>query len=105
MLFTDFMNDRANALNGAIGSSYYEPSHRWMEGMVKAAAELNIETQICMASPAQALDTLLMPSVTNARIDGDGGIRFSQSVYSAVLVSCRKPIYSVSAVASNTTHV
>jgi hypothetical protein len=46
MLFTDFMSDRANALDGAISSTYYEASHDWMEGMVKAASELDMETQV-----------------------------------------------------------
>lgn len=86
MLFTDFMSDRGDALQRAI-PAHFEAAHEWMEGMITAASELGLESQICMANPSQALDTLLMGSVTNARISGDGGMKTDALPVSASLAA------------------
>jgi hypothetical protein len=41
MLFTDFMSDRGDALQGAL-PTHFEAAHEWMAGMITAAAELGM---------------------------------------------------------------
>lgn len=85
MLFTDFMSDRADGLQGA--AKTFEAAHDWVDGMVNASGSLGLEIQMCMASPSQALDSLNHPPITNFRIDSDGGTRPASAVYSSTLAS------------------
>eukprot|EP00039_Didymoeca_costata_P022263 m.4153 g.4153 ORF g.4153 m.4153 type:complete len:922 (-) comp2906_c0_seq1:25-2790(-) len=45
--------------------------HLFLKGMAEAALQNGISHQLCMSLPAQILDTLLLPSVTNARASPD----------------------------------
>jgi hypothetical protein len=72
LLFTDFLCWRAGALAAAL-PDYYGSGEAWLGGMARAAQDLGMEVQFCMACGHQALLSLQLPAVTNARGSGDGG--------------------------------
>ena len=47
MLFTDFVSDRGDALSKALPDTF-EAMHLWFQGMVTAAADLGLETQVAV---------------------------------------------------------
>ena len=71
-LFTDFLCWRGGALAAQL-PSYYGAGEAWLGGMSRAAQDLDMEVQYCMACGHQALSSLQWPGVTNARGSGDGG--------------------------------
>lgn len=65
----DFLQDQ---------TTWFEPfvteldgSARWLGGMARAAASLNMSVQYCMSHPAAFLEALSFPAVTNGRASGD----------------------------------
>jgi len=71
-LFTDFLCWRGDALTAAL-PAYFGAGEAWLGGMTRAAQDLGMEVQYCMACGHQALSSLQWPGVTNARGSGDGG--------------------------------
>jgi hypothetical protein len=71
-LFTDFLCWRGAALASAL-PGYFGAGEAWLGGMARAAQDLGMEVQFCMACGHQALLSLQWPAVTNARGSGDGG--------------------------------
>jgi hypothetical protein len=88
--FTDFLCFRGPALDGALaaqGSAIYAPSAQWLRGMTLAASDLGMEVQYCMACAHQALQSLQWPAVTNARVNGDGGLSLGAIVFGSVMAA------------------
>ena len=46
----------------------------WLAGMTRGAADAGAEVQYCMASAHTVMASLEFPAVTNARVNGDGGL-------------------------------
>eukprot|EP01051_Picozoa_sp_SAG22_P021863 SAG22_NODE_5001_length_1111_cov_1.159091_1_plen_260_part_01 len=46
-------------------------SAKWLSGMARAAEQLNMSVQYCMAHPASFLHALALPAVSNGRASGD----------------------------------
>ena len=51
-----------------------EAQHKWLGGMTEGAADNDVEVQYCMALAHQILMSAEYPAVTNARVNGDGGL-------------------------------
>jgi hypothetical protein len=81
-LFTDFLCYRGPSMG-----SYQdvpageEGSHLWLAGMTRAAQDLSMEVQYCMALAHQ------FPAVTNARANGDGGLDVASLPLTGLLAS------------------
>eukprot|EP01052_Picozoa_sp_SAG31_P042791 SAG31_NODE_6910_length_1853_cov_6.956455_1_plen_162_part_00 len=76
MLFTDFLCYRGPAMgsyNDGLPEGE-EGEHMWLGGQALAAAKHGVEVQFCMALAHQILMSSDWPSVTNARVNGDGGL-------------------------------
>jgi hypothetical protein len=76
MLFTDFLCYRGPTMgqyNSDCGDDD-EAQHKWLAGMTEGAAENGVEVQYCMALAHQILMSAEFPAVTNARVNGDGGL-------------------------------
>jgi hypothetical protein len=88
--FTDFLCFRGPRLDAALaaaGEALYAPSAQWLQGMTLAASDLGMEVQYCMACAHQALQSLAWPSVTNARVNGDGGLALADLVFSTAMAA------------------
>ena len=88
--FTDFLCFRGPSLDAELasqGSTLYAPSAQWLQGMTLAASDLGMEVQYCMACAHQALQSLQWPAVTNARVNGDGGLALGGLVFSTVMAA------------------
>jgi len=88
--FTDFLCLRGPRLARAMAdakSDYYAPSAAWLSGMTRAATDLGMETQYCMACAHQAMQSLAFPGVTNARVNGDGGLDLGDLPYSTTMAA------------------
>lgn len=86
MLFIDFLCFRAPHLQNAM-PAFYEAGANWLYAVGAAAAHLDVEVQMCMACPHQAMQSLVMPAVTNARVNGDSGLKIPDLVYSSTLAA------------------
>jgi hypothetical protein len=86
MLFLDFLCLRAPHLQTALPREF-EAGQRWLRAVGEAAAALDIQLQMCMACPHQALVSLDMPAATNARVNGDSGMAVPDMIYSSVLAA------------------
>jgi hypothetical protein len=84
MLFTDFLCWRGPELQRHL-PTYFEADHTWLDGMTRAAQDLGIEVQYCMACGHQAMDSLRWPAVTNMRASGDGGLNVPAFAYASLL--------------------
>eukprot|EP01043_Picozoa_sp_COSAG02_P072297 COSAG02_NODE_13565_length_1378_cov_8.112588_1_plen_343_part_01 len=76
MLFTDFLCYRGPTMgqyNSDCGDDE-EAQHKWLGGMTEGAADNDVEVQYCMALAHQILMSAEFPAVTNARVNGDGGL-------------------------------
>ena len=75
MLFTDFLCYRGPGM-AAYGDvpAGEDGEHLWLAGIAEAAASLGVEVQFCMALAHQIMATVEWPAVTNARVNGDGGL-------------------------------
>jgi hypothetical protein len=51
--------------------SVLDGGHKYLKGFADAALKYGVSHQLCMAMPSQAMDSLLLPAVTNARASGD----------------------------------
>ena len=88
--FTDFLCFRGPKLDqalGAAGSTLWAPSAAWLQGMTLAASDLGMEVQYCMACSHQAMESLAYPAVTNARVNGDGGLYLEGLVFSTAMAA------------------
>jgi hypothetical protein len=54
-----------------------EGQHMWLGGMTEGAADHGVEVQYCMALAHQILMSVEFPAVTNARVNGDGGLNIA----------------------------
>ena len=88
MLFTDFLCYRGPSM-GTISDvpAGENGEHMWLGGMVEAAADHGVETQMCMALAHQILMSAEWPGVTNARVNGDGGLDVGGLVVPALLAA------------------
>ena len=50
---------------------YTDAEKKWMNGMNLAAVDKNLIVQICMAAPAEIMETLTMKAITNSRTSKD----------------------------------
>ena len=75
MLFTDFLCFRGPAMQAYqdVGAGE-EGGHKWLAGMTDGAAAHGVEVQYCMAEAHQILESAEFGAVTNARVNGDGGL-------------------------------
>jgi hypothetical protein len=91
--FTDFLCyrgprlDAAMAAGGGSDAALWAPSAAWLAGMTLAASDLGMEVQYCMACAHQALQSLAFPAVTNARVNGDGGLDLRDLVFSTAMAA------------------
>ena len=75
MFFTDFLSYRGPAAQAYQDVPWGEEGEQlWLGGMAKAAGSLGMEVQFCMGAAHTIMESLQWPSVTNARINGDGGL-------------------------------
>ena len=51
-----------------------EGEHLWLGGQMVAAQKHGVEVQMCMALAHQIVMSVEWPSVTNCRVNGDGGL-------------------------------
>ena len=88
--FTDFLCFRGPKLDAALaaqGDALWAPSAGWLRGMTLAASDLGMEVQYCMACAHQAMESLSFPAVTNARVNGDGGLDLQALVFSTAMAA------------------
>jgi hypothetical protein len=62
-----------------------EGEHLWLGGQMKAAQKHGVEVQMCMALAHQIVMSVEWPSVTNCRVNGDGGLAVDALVLPSVL--------------------
>eukprot|EP00037_Helgoeca_nana_P024134 m.255082 g.255082 ORF g.255082 m.255082 type:complete len:849 (+) comp26544_c0_seq1:10-2556(+) len=75
MLFTDFLCYRGPSMAAYTDVPVGEDGeHLWLGGQALAAQDHGVEVQWCMALAHQILMSVEFPSVTNARVNGDGGL-------------------------------
>ena len=75
MLFTDFLVYRGPGMRKFDDvADDAEPEHLWLAGMTRGAQDAGAEVQYCMASAHHVLASLEFEGVTNARVNGDGGL-------------------------------
>ena len=88
MLFTDFLCYRGPSMGAyqdvADGE---EGAHLWLAGMTRAATEHGAEVQYCMALAHQILASAQFREVTNARVNGDGGLDVAALTLPALLAA------------------
>jgi hypothetical protein len=88
MLFTDFLCYRGPSMGSyqdvPVGE---EGSHMWLAGQTRAAQDLGVEVQWCMALAHQILESVEFPAVTNARANGDGGLAVESLPLTGLLAS------------------
>ena len=85
MHFADFLNFRGPAMRSYQSgiSEDEEGEHLWLTGLMSAASE----TQLCMAAAHEVLVSLEVPTVTNARVNGDGGLDTPSIVLPSILTA------------------
>ena len=83
MHFADFLSFRGRDMQQYQRSlpAGEEGEHLWFAGLARAAPE----TQLCMAAAHQVLLSLEFSAVTNARINGDGGLDTPSIVLPSIL--------------------
>jgi hypothetical protein len=84
--FTDFLCWREQKATLAL-PDLFDAGEAWLGGMARAAEDLGLETQFCMACGHQALLSLQWPSVTNARANNDGGMSLHELTFSSVMAA------------------
>ena len=86
MLFTDFLCYRGPAMGQQSDvPDGEEGEHMWLGGQMRAAEKHGVEVQMCMALAHQILMSVEWPSVTNCRVNGDGGLMVDALVLPSVL--------------------
>jgi hypothetical protein len=86
MLFTDFLCYRGPSMGTVTDvPDGEEGEHMWLGGQMKAAQTHGVEVQMCMALAHQILMSVEWPSVTNCRVNGDGGLAVDALVLPSVL--------------------
>ena len=73
LLFADFLECRQGANCGGAHAFGADCGRAWLDGMARAAEAQRVETQFCMATANQLVQSAAWPAVTNARASGDGG--------------------------------
>jgi hypothetical protein len=89
MLFTDFLCYRGPEM-GSYSDGLpdgEEGEHTWLGGQALAAQAHGVEVQFCMALAHHILMSADWPSVTNARVNGDGGLEVAQLTLPALLAA------------------
>ena len=84
--FTDFLCWREQKAALAL-PGLFDAGEAWLGGMTRAAEDLGLEVQYCMACGHQALLSLQWPAVTNARANGDGGMSLAELTFSSVMAA------------------
>lgn len=88
MLFTDFLCYRGPSMAAYSDVPLGEDGeHLWLGGQALAAQDHGIEVQWCMALAHQILMSVEFPSVTNARVNGDGGLDTPSLILPAFLAA------------------
>lgn len=65
----DFMNQNSNCVDDFVTT--VDAADAWQRGMADAARERNVSVQWCYATPADVLNSVTMPAVTNFRVSFD----------------------------------
>ena len=88
MLFTDFLCYRGPSMQAYqdVGAGE-EGGHKWLAGMTLGAQDHGVEVQYCMALAHQILESAEFPAVTNARVNGDGGLDVMSGQFPALLAA------------------
>lgn len=88
MLFTDFLCYRQPAMEQYQDvPAGEEGGHLWLGGQAKAAGDNGVEVQWCMALAHQILESAQFGSVTNTRVNGDGGLNIQGLTMPALLAA------------------
>ena len=88
MLFTDFLCYRGPAMGQYQDvPALEEGQHMWIGGQANAAGSCGVEVQWCMALASQILMSVEFGAVTNARVNGDGGLDVANGLLPALLAS------------------
>ena len=73
----------------------YDHIRQWMLGFDLASRKYNMTMQLCMELPSNLMQSLEMPSVTNARSSGDGGRSLTPSMGIAFMLQSALGAHSV----------